>query len=96
MPNDPISTTVTLEGDAGLLALLTQQHELMMLLATFGGALVLLMLETCWPLRPLPERPAARWITTRLGLWRALYCFMRGRRRGEHRCEQGHKQCCTG
>jgi sterol desaturase/sphingolipid hydroxylase (fatty acid hydroxylase superfamily) len=57
----PASTTAIGNGHP-LLAPLVYQHELVMLIATFGGMLVLLMLETLWPRRVVARPPVYRWV----------------------------------
>lgn len=56
-------TTSSVHGDGALVAWLLEQQALMLLVATFGGMLLLMMVEQVLPRRPSPDIPVARWLT---------------------------------
>lgn len=55
--------TSSMHGDGALLAWLLEQQTLVLLVATFGGMLLLMMVEQVLPRRPPADIPVARWVT---------------------------------
>lgn len=55
-------TALTIGSAHPALSFLVYQQELVMMVATFGGMLLLLMLETLWPRRSPTPAPVFRWV----------------------------------
>jgi len=55
-------SAITIGSAHPLISLLIYQQEVLILVVTFGGMLLLLMLETAWPRRLLPQLPVSRWV----------------------------------